>query len=366
MSRCRVADTSVKKSNRIEIERNQSIKKTDRNCTNLNLLYLFIRIKMAKLGSVKYQIESLANESQIFAPGESRHDEKQEISERLGSRQSVAVNAECKIHSYRTYTAYKSEWHQCAQYCKTELGVRDVTQIGGEQVRSYLEHKTENTFTSHASFKSSAAAMSKFEKVLQDSRGVESGIREAIHDKSWRTEMTKDLSREPHTGTGFKEPERVIDNLQRAEHQLAGKMQLESGARLEGVSQIRADQLRGMQEKPVSGQQVGVVQIKEKGGYQRDIYVTPQTYQELKAQIEASPDQKIQINESRYLKDLKNAVEKSGEPAGRGLSHQFRYTAVQNRMEEIQKNGETREQALQRCSYESGHNRADITEHYLR
>lgn len=79
----------------------------------------------------------------------------------------------------------------------------------------------------------------------------------------------------------YSNPQLIIDNLQNPKHKLAASIQLEGGARAEGVTLIKEEQLRGMKIDDITNNSVGVIETKEKGGKVGDVLISIKTYQEL-------------------------------------------------------------------------------------
>jgi hypothetical protein len=102
--------------------------------------------------------------------------------------------------------------------------------------------------------------------------------------------------------------------------------------------------------------------VKGKGGKMRELKVPEKIYSELKSHIEKNGN--FKIDKDAYGRDLRAAALASGQAASG--SHGLRWNYAQARMMEIQQGGKTYEQALAVVSREMGHERSDITEHYLR
>ena len=158
-------------------------------------------------------------------------------------------------------------------------------------------------------------------------------------------------------------PYLVIENLKNPNHQLAATIQLEGGARSEGVTLIKEEQLKGFKIEDISKQSVGIIQTKEKGGKVGDVLVSSQTYKKLEGYFTSNDTLTFKIKYQDYLDDIRNACEKLN-IIYQG-SHGFRWTFAQNRVRIYQKHNYTYEQALQGVSWEMKHFRASITEHYL-
>ena len=104
------------------------------------------------------------------------------------------------------------------------------------------------------------------------------------------------------------------------------------------------------------------VEVKGKGGKIREIGVSPDTYNTAKEWVKNFD--RIGFDERAYRKDLQEAANLTGQEYHG--SHGLRWNFAQERFHNLMENGYTYEQALAQVSKELGHERADITKHYLR
>ena len=156
-------------------------------------------------------------------------------------------------------------------------------------------------------------------------------------------------------------PKLLIYNLKNPINQLAAKIQLEGGARIEGVALIKPEQLLGIKIDKVTQVEKGIIYTKEKGGKQGEVLVSLKTYAELENYL--SLNSKFKINRQDYYNDIKQAAIISKE-VSEG-SHGLRWNFAKRRMFECGKADYSYYDSLQEVSYEMKHNRASITEHYL-
>ena len=153
----------------------------------------------------------------------------------------------------------------------------------------------------------------------------------------------------------------VISNLREEEHRIGATIQTEGGARLEGVSLIKPDQLKGLSTDRFTGKTVGVIYTEEKGGKGGTVMMSPETYADLKDYIEEHG--RFSLDEREYQRDVEQAARAAGEePEG---THGFRWNFAQERVEELQAHKLTHEEARQEVSWEMKHERGSITDHYL-
>ena len=159
----------------------------------------------------------------------------------------------------------------------------------------------------------------------------------------------------------YSNPELLISNLQNTLHKLAAAIQLEGGARIEGVALIKPEQLHGVKIDFITNKEVGIILTKEKGGKVGEVLVNIDTYKQLELYL--NQFDKFKINRQAYYNDLKQASIASNEIAE--ASHGLRWNFAKRRMFEYGKAGYSYSDCLQQVSYEMKHNRASITTHYL-
>jgi len=161
----------------------------------------------------------------------------------------------------------------------------------------------------------------------------------------------------------YDNPLLIIKNLSNPKHQLAATIQLEGGARSEGVTLIKKEQLKAIKIDDITNKNVGVIETKEKGGKVGDVFILIKTYETLQNFFLQNDTSYFKISYQEYIDDIKTTCQKLN--ISHHGSHGFRWTFAQNRVREYQNHGYTYEQALQGVSWEMKHYRASITEHYL-
>ena len=159
----------------------------------------------------------------------------------------------------------------------------------------------------------------------------------------------------------YNNPELLIFHLQNSLHKLAAKIQLESGARIEGVALIKSEQLLGTKLDSITNMTKGIIFTKEKGGKVGEVLVSLETYNELQNYFSNNP--KFKINRQAYYEDIKQSALISNENPE--ASHGLRWNFAKRRMFQYAKANYSYVDSLQEVSYETKHNRASITKHYL-
>jgi integrase len=106
----------------------------------------------------------------------------------------------------------------------------------------------------------------------------------------------------------------------------------------------------------------GWFEVEGKRGKEREIGVSPETYARLEKEV--AEGTRFEFDKAAYRADLKEAAAMTGQEYEG--SHGLRWSWAQERHSELQERGMTYEQSLSVVSQEMGHERGDITEHYLR
>ena len=261
---------------------------------------------------------------------------------------------------------YRSIWNNFFNYLKEHWKLKNCELITEEHVEAYFEYKIEYYPSKQYAEKISAAigklevALNRYSKIMHDNpKEYNFNIRQTILNNARDLKLVANN----YTNRVYQYPEDIINNLSTKEHQLAASIQLEGGARVEGVGLIKQEQLKGYRVDEISGIEKGVVETKEKGGKVGDVLLNIDTYKKLERYFLDTSKLLFIINYQKYADDIKVAC-LAMRNSSKG-SHGFRWTFAQNRVREYQKYGYTYEQALQGVSWEMKHFRASITEHYL-
>jgi len=314
-------------------------------------------------GGINYQVNEIFIKSCIFTPGVSKHAEK-EIARENGARTWADLGKELNIYSYNTAETYKQVWHDFATWAKENAGLRDIEKTSSEHISSYLESRIADG-VKYTTFEKECAALAKFENALNAysekfERGNQYNFRDAI--KEIKVEAREILDRSIET-RAYDNPKALIDNIKDDFYKTIASIQYEGGARINEVWQIEKSDLHGLREDPLTGETRGWIEVEGKGGKEREIAVSQETYQRIAEFVERQEN--LHFDKDSYREALKEAAEISGQDYTG--SHGLRWNFAQERMEELsEKTSLTYEEKLQQVSWEMGHERADITEHYLR
>lgn len=294
---------------------------------------------------------------------------------REGAKKEDRINSEHEhyncVASYNTMETYRNVWNNFFNYLKEHFKVKNCELITEEHVKAYYEYKIEY-YPSKQYAEKISAALGKLEFALEK-YAINKYIN-SNNDKDLLTYNFKlrqnilnharkyDLVANNYVNRTYSNANALISNLGNNLHQIAASIQLQGGARVEAVTLIKQDQLKGTKIDEVTNEEVGVIETKEKGGKVGDVFIDLDTYKKLEDHL--NENSKFKINYQKYLEDLKKASQLSNQKYH--SSHGLRWTFAQNRVRDYQqKAGFGYYEAIQEVSWEMKHFRASITEHYL-
>ena len=314
-------------------------------------------------GSISSQLGRLSVE--VNKLGESKYEAKADARIELASAglsaTSEAIAEKTGIYSAGTMSNYMERWIEFGEYAKSELGIKDMEKLDADAVRSFLADKIEQD-VSYSHFSQYCAALGKLEQAIesfgQSVRGIERDpdFKSAIDEL--RPEARAELSRFEGT-RAYDNPGQLVENLS-GTSQLVASIQLESGTRLSEASNITAGQLKGMSQD-CTDKVVGQFDFVGKGGKENVGNLSPETYERLVQHIaeHGSLSHSVDV----YREDLKQASERTGQEYN--ASHGLRWNFAQDRYNELRSAGFGEKASLGQVSEEMGHNRIEITNHYL-
>jgi len=310
-------------------------------------------------GTIGWQTQEIFKE--VDQRGESKHEAKQEARDQ-GASTWAEVGAVIGVYSHSTADAYRANWESLGEYAKENFNVKDMTKLSTEHVNAFLTAKIEAD-VAHATFAQSAAAMAKLEQALNArAERLGTGDRYKFEMKEVRVAASKELAR--YEGSrAYQDPQAAVDRISNPDARLAASIMYEGGSRVAEATCIKASQLKGIGVDRETGQAVGSFVAAGKGGKVTTVLVSVETYRRLEAAVNASPGQTFRVGHNAVRDGLKDSTKKTGQDY-QG-SHGLRWSFAQERMAELQERGNTYESALLKVSREMGHERADITEHYL-
>lgn len=312
-------------------------------------------------GSVIGQVNYLWQYSGLNRIGESKHAAK-DAARAMGARTWHDIGKSIGVHSYSTKGAYQDVWKQSFAYAKQNFGVRDLEKLEGRHIHSFLQSKLD-AGRANSTIRQYCAAHEKLERALNN-YAQEKGSGKTYDFSRELKEIRNAANQSAPRFNGsraYKDPDRLVQNIHDDRFRTIASVQRESGARLHEV-RFDGGNLRGIQGEK------GVLSVKGKGGKIREIRVERSTYQKIEKEVnKLQPGQKWgvgnKVDRNTYRDSLKEAARATGQEYHG--SHGLRWNYAQDRHREVQQEGKTYLESLPQVSQEMGHERGDITEHYL-
>ncbi len=303
-------------------------------------------------GNINYQVHQVFKE--IIAFGQSKHEAKAEAREN-GNSTWHDIGKNIGIYSYRTADQYRDISKNLMSYTREQFGVKDIEKLQSEHIQSFLESKIADGIK-YSTFQNYAAALEKLEVALNKYAESHNTGREYYFDLSSVRQQASEVLERSQATRAYEDPKVLIENIQNSDYKIIAQAQYEGG--------FRISELNHLSEKNFKDNNTFQV-ISGKGGKDREVPLSKETYEALKSLLNrADTDGKYKFNMDAYRNTLKTAAEQSRQPYTG--SHGLRWNFAQEKFMELQREGRTYEQALQEVSHLLGHERPDITEHYLR
>jgi hypothetical protein len=299
--------------------------------------------------------------------GVSKHLAKEQARD-AGAKTWHQVGKRIGIHSYATADKYREVARCCLAFAKENFGVKNIENLEGRHVAAFLQSKIDQE-AAHATIQLYAAACEKLEAALSRYAELKHTGREYNFSPDVAAARSEALHLARFEGSrAYGAPAQIIAAIQPERYQLIATCQCQGGARIDEV-RFTLEDLQGIRPDPVTGQEKGWLAVIGKGGKERDIMVPLPIYQAVAERVlPLVPGQHWGIGKDvdrmAYRKQIRQACQLLGEDYHG--SHGFRWNYAQARFQEVQAAGLTYNEALSQVSAEMGHERADITEHYLK
>jgi integrase len=284
--------------------------------------------------------------STIIAFGSSKHEAKIEARE-AGARTWHELGKNLLVYSYATADSYRDIAKEAFAFAKENYNIKDITKLESQHINAFLESKVEAN-VKYSTFQKYAAAMEKLELALSRFTGKEYNF-----DLSETRELAQQILQKTDAHRAYENPKAVINAIENSTYRTLAQAQLESGARVSELNHLKLSQFKE-----------NTIQVQGKGGKIRELELSKQTYNELKSLVLSSENQKLTFNTDAYRNELKNACKATNQEY-QG-THGLRWSYAQSKFNELQQQGKTYEQSLSIVSERLGHQRPDITEHYLK
>jgi len=296
-------------------------------------------------GNISYQVHEVFKS--IIRFGESKHEAK-EIAREAGARTWHELGKNLDIYSYSSADSYRDVAKEAFAFAKENFGVKDITRLESQHINAFLESKVEAN-VKYSTFQKYAAACEKLEVALNRFTGKEYNF-----DLTEVRELAQQILQKTDAHRAYENPQKVINAVSNQTFKVIAQAQLESGARVSELNHLKLSQFK----------ENGSIEVQGKGGKIRDLELSEKTYNDLKAIVLKSENQKLTFSTDAYRNELKAACEKVNE-AYQG-THGLRWNYAQSMFAQLQQQGKTYEESLSIVSERLGHERSDITEHYLR
>ena len=296
-------------------------------------------------GSVAYQVHEVFKS--IIAFGSSKHEAK-EAAREAGARTWHELGKNLLVYSYATADSYRDVAKEAFAFAKSEFGVKDITKLESQYINAFLESKITQG-VKYSTFQKYCAAMEKLETALTKYTNQQYSF-----DLKETRELAQQILQKTDAHRAYENPKAVINAVSNQTFKVIAQAQLESGARVHELNNLKLPQFKENQ----------AIEVQGKGGKVRDLELSEKTYNDLKAIVLKSENQKLTFSTESYRNELKAACEKAGETYNG--THGLRWSYAQSMFAKLQQSGKTYEQVLSIVSQKMGHNRSDITEHYLR
>ena len=302
----------------------------------------------------------------------SLHSQAEAVLQGIRTFRHEKMQSPLGLRSCGSWKVYKYEIHRFVEYMrdKGRISLLD-TLVVSEDMAAYLSGKLEHYVLkskSRQTMETLLSAMGKLEYSVNyyiEAHGLDVAplatekLRMEFYSRS-KAQLQK--SSKVFGNRAYPDPLRLIERISDPTCQLQAALQYEGGLRAEGVgapsnrrmkNPLTKEGLRGISNDLVTGNPVGIVAAREKGGKVTEHYVSPETYRRLERYIQTYGQ--LESNYHAYVEAINKAARETGQYApGRG-SHGLKHNFAQERYLESVSHGLSHEQALQQTSLETSH-----------
>lgn len=314
-------------------------------------------------GSTDWQVKEIFK--MVDDRGSSKHAAKAEAREN-GAGTWAEVGKAIGVHGNNTFNDYLSIGKAVFQHAKDEFGKRDITQLTDQHIQSFLVDRIEYGGRSgdgveRATFDKYAAGVEKLEQALNKySEANNLGKTFDFNMKEVRVYAAQELGLRNDISRAYVSPKDLVIAVP-GKGNLVAKIAYEGGCRISEISTIREDKMYGLKPDPHSGVIKGWCDVKGKGGKVRTVGVSPATYSRIEKSLNAAG--KFTFDHGHFRGKLEGAAARTNQSYNG--PHGLRWSWAQERHQELQRLGMSYEASLSVISKEMGHERSDITCHYL-
>jgi len=263
------------------------------------------------------------------------------------------------LHSYKYIVEVKNTALQLGNFAKENFNISNFEKINNDILLEFFKYKIDQK---KLSFRTISTYISHCEKIAISLQKIakQKDAKYKGFDRiglSAASQYKVDHAKKnQHINRAYINPLKIISNLKNVDHMIVASVQLEAGVRVGEALKFKPEQLLGNNQ----------IEVRIKGGNRLIVQVDSLTYQEVQTRVNnAIKRGKIghKILYKDFHKDLKQAVEKSGEKWNG--THGIRYTYAQRRNKELAKEGKTPLVSQKIISIEMGHQRPEVTVTYV-
>ena len=304
-------------------------------------------------GSINYQAQIAFNQINGI---ESSKKKSREVS---GIKGENGHKVSDKIHSLKSKDQFIRITKDFLNHQKTYFNMQpDLHNLSSEHLYSYISSKIEKGLK----YKSISTYISQLHKLSIAINKIEDKSTQKVKDsreanynlndiRNIRIVAKNEAISNQHVNRAYINSNAIRAHLSGKEL-LSFKLQKDYGLRVAAATKININQFK------VNNR----FTFKNKGGKPQTVKLDKNLYNELKNSV--IKNNGYQISYNFYLEKLKKAVHKTGQKYYG--THGLRYAFAQSKFNQYQKDGLNSIQAQLKVSNELGHNRPDITKHYLK
>lgn len=286
------------------------------------------------------------------------------------------------IRSIGTLRVYKAAAHSFAKFLQSK-GVQNLQQTDKVELaaKEYLSMKLNQARQGGQSVRTQEACASALSALARgfnaffSSRNIDLRLNFSASRKEF-LELSRAFlpAKSEYKGgsRAYPRPAQLVAAISDEKHALQASLQYQSGMRAEGVgapsgtirNPMTKENLRGYAHDPITGTQVGIVEVKEKGGKWTQHFMPRETYERLASYLEKHGS--LESKYSEYRGAVLAAAKATGQYDKGRATHGLKTYFAQARYMQCVRHGFTHERALQATALELAHNRMDVTMVYLK
>lgn len=279
------------------------------------------------------------------------------------------------IRSLATLQLYKIEAHSFITQASSKLSsILDSNTMHAEMT-NYLTKTLSRLITvggKYSTFENKIQALKKLDIAIQKyAQQHQLGNTESFNEiLSAAKNSAKTLLTTTTKHRAYPEPEALIAAISSNHHKLMAKLQYEGGCRAEGVgapsrfnNPFSQQNLKGITRNNVTGEPVGAIQTKEKGGKWTTHFISVKTYNEVANYL--ARHKSLSSSYRSYLRAINSAARLTAQYSKQRGTHGLKHSFAHRRFRELVRSGTSHEEARFTLANELSHNRPDIADYYL-